>query len=291
MRRREPAGGTDLDAIQLIQQDHRAVDQLFRRFEREAKSGDVEAQRATVRDVVRALSIHASVEEEFLYPALREAGVDSEVLDALEEHHAAKLTLAELDALAPGHPRYAPKVRLLAENVRRHVREEERALLPRLRRALDDHQRRELGETLAKARGAAPTRPHPTAPDQPPGVFVAGALAAPFDRARDAWTGGMAAASSTAGDLFRAIRAWLGRAERRGRAAVTTTARRGRELAAADSGRVVQRVRAAARQTRRTAKGAARKATGAARGGAEKVKKGARAATKGYAGETRPTVH
>jgi hemerythrin superfamily protein len=287
-----------VDAIQLIQQDHRAVDQLFRRFEREAKSGDVEAQRATVRDVVRALSIHASVEEEFLYPALREAGVDSEVLDALEEHHAAKLTLAELDALAPGHPRYAPKVRLLAENVRRHVREEERALLPRLRRALDDHQRRELGETLAKARGAAPTRPHPTAPDQPPGVFVAGALAAPFDRARDAWAGGMAAARATAGDLFRAARTWLWRAERRGRAAVTTTARRGRAEAAAETGRVVQRARAAARETQQAAKGtarrargAARKASGAARGGAEKVKKGARAATRGYAGEARPTVH
>jgi hemerythrin-like domain-containing protein len=287
-----------VDAIQLIQQDHRAVDQLFGRFDREARSGDLEAQRATVRDLVRALSIHASVEEEFLYPALREAGIEPEVLEALEEHHAVKLTLEELDALPPGHPRYAPKVRLLAENVRRHVREEERALLPRLRRALDDGQRRELGQTLAKARVAAPTRPHPTAPDQPPGVFVAGALAAPFDRARDAWAGGMAAARATAGDLFRAARTWLWRAERRGRAAVTTTARRGRAEAAAETGRVVQRARAAARETQQAAKGtarrargAARKASGAARGGAEKVKKGARAATRGYAGEARPTVH
>lgn len=308
LRRRHAGGRNQVDAIQVIQKDHRSVDTLFRRFDREARDGDEDAQRATVREVVRALSVHAAIEEEFLYPALREAGVQVEVLDALEEHHAVKLLLSELDALAPGHPRYAAKVRLLAENVRRHVAEEERELLPRLRRSLDDGQRRELGETLDKARAAAPTRPHPTAPDEPPGVFLAGAMSAPIDRARDAWSGAMGAITATLNELGRTLRGWSSRAGRRGRAAADRAAGAALDAAGTAGERAsaaVRRGRQAARDTRRAAKGTARKAQGTARKvqgtarrtqaaaarTAKRVSKGARAATRGYSGEATPTVH
>ena len=158
---------------------------LFRRLER-AGDGAIRTKTALARELVRALSVHAAIEEELLYPALREAGVEADVLEALEEHHAVKLMLSELDAIGPRAPRFDAKVAVLAENVRRHVAEEEQTLLPRLQRALDVRQRAELGASLEAARVASPTRPHPTAPDEPPGIFVAGAAAAIYDRARDA---------------------------------------------------------------------------------------------------------
>lgn len=180
----------EMDAIQIIRRDHRTVEQLFKRFKRAERSDDRPGQRRVVHDLVRELSVHAVLEEQFVYPTLREAGVEGAALAALEEHHLVKVTLAELEAMEPRDERFAPKVRLLAVNVRAHVAEEERDLLPRIEDALDAEQLRELGRTMERARGAVPTRPHPAAPDSPPGNFVAGALAAVVDRSRDAIRGG-----------------------------------------------------------------------------------------------------
>ncbi|HET9596299.1 MAG TPA: hemerythrin domain-containing protein, partial [Anaeromyxobacteraceae bacterium] len=175
-----------MDAIQLIERDHREVERLFGAFDRAARAGDVREQARLAREITRELSVHAAIEEQVLYPALRRAGVEAERLDALEDHHAVKVLLSELDALGPRAERFAPKVRLVARSVRRHVEEEESELLPRLRQALGDDELRSMGEELARARRAAPTRPHPLAPDTPPANVVANAAAALLDRSRDA---------------------------------------------------------------------------------------------------------
>lgn len=173
-----------MDAIQLIRRDHRTIEQLFRSFERSAD--DVETRGRVAREIVRELSLHAGIEEQLVYPALRRAGLRQEVLDALEEHHAAKVTLAEIDATPASEDRFASKMRVLFKTVRTHIEEEERELLPALERALDTAARQELGASLDKARGVAPTRPHPAAPDTPPANLLANATAAITDRARDA---------------------------------------------------------------------------------------------------------
>jgi hemerythrin-like domain-containing protein len=178
-----------VDAIQLIQKDHRQIEELFRRFERAERDEDRKAQGAIARDVVRALSVHAALEEQYVYPVIRRSE-DAGILDALEEHHAAKVLLSEIEALTPASERFAAKMHVLAENVRQHVEEEERELLPILERTLDADRLRTLGETLERARATSPTRPHPAAPDTPPGVFVAGAAATVYDRVRDALRGG-----------------------------------------------------------------------------------------------------
>lgn len=173
-----------MDAIQLIRRDHRTIEQLFRSFERSAD--DVETRGRVAREIVRELSLHAGIEEQLVYPALRRAGLRRDVLDALEEHHATKVTLAEIDAMPASEERFASKMRVLFKTVRAHIEEEERELLPALERALDTAARQELGASLDKARGVAPTRPHPAAPDTPPGNLLANATAAIADRARDA---------------------------------------------------------------------------------------------------------
>ena len=172
------------DAIRVLTDDHRQVEELFVRFE---KSGDgAHKQRQDlVQRITEALSIHASIEEEIFYPAARRFIADAadDVLEALEEHHLVKLTLAELETMDPGHERYGAKVTVLIENVRHHVEEEEGELFPTIRKALDTAQLRKIGDELVAAKRTAPTRPHPEAPDTPPGNIVAQVLTAPLDAA------------------------------------------------------------------------------------------------------------
>jgi hemerythrin superfamily protein len=180
MARTEPS-----DAVALLKADHRAIEQVFRRFERTRSAAE---ERRLVEQLTHELSVHAAIEEQHVYPLLRRQadGEEARVLFALEEHHVAKLALSEIQALGPGDERFEAKVQVLIEAVRRHVAEEERELLPALRRALSPEALRALGGTLLQAKAAAPTRPHPTAPDQPPGNVIGNVGAAVLDRSRDA---------------------------------------------------------------------------------------------------------
>ncbi len=177
-----------MDAIQLVKQDHRTVEQLFKQFERAEKAGRTAELRRVVEKVVKELSVHAAIEEQVLYPALRrgDASTEDEVLEALEEHHLVKLTLLELEKMSPEDERYCAKMTVLMESVRHHVEEEESELLPRLAKAFPPRDRKELGALLTQAKKAAPTHPHPGAPDSPPGNLLAGALSALLDKGRDA---------------------------------------------------------------------------------------------------------
>ena len=174
-----------MDAITLLKQDHKTVEKLFKQFE---KAKQPAQQRKLAGQVIKELSVHAAIEEQVFYPAIREAVEETEdtVLESLEEHHIVKWTLSELDGMDPETERFVPKMTVLIESVRHHVEEEEDELFPQVREALGRKQLAELGEAMEKAKKAAPTRPHPRAPDTPPGNLVAGAGAAVLDKARDA---------------------------------------------------------------------------------------------------------
>ncbi|HZX95559.1 MAG TPA: hemerythrin domain-containing protein, partial [Myxococcales bacterium] len=85
----------------------------------------------------------------------------------------------------PEDERFDAKVKVLMESVRHHVEEEQDELFPKVRRLLGQKILQELGARMEKAKKLAPTRPHPRAPDQPPGNMVAGTMAAVMDRAKD----------------------------------------------------------------------------------------------------------
>jgi hemerythrin superfamily protein len=175
------------DAISVLKADHKRVEALFKRFE---KAGDRahKTRRDVVDQIVEELSVHAAVEEQVFYPAVREAvpEADDDVLEALEEHHVAKWTLSELDGMDPEHERFKAKVTVLIESVRHHIEEEESDLFPKVRQALGRKALTEIGDAMELARAVAPTRPHPRQPDEPPGNILAGTAAAGFDRARKA---------------------------------------------------------------------------------------------------------
>jgi hemerythrin superfamily protein len=176
-----------MDAIALLRQDHREVERLFKQFEKAGPRAH-KSKRNLADKVIKELSVHAAIEEQVFYPAVREAVEETEdtVLESLEEHHIVKWTLSELDGMDPEAERFVPKMTVLIESVRHHVEEEEDELFPKVREALSRKQLAEIGEAMEKAKKAAPTRPHPHAPDTPPGNLVAGPGAAVLDKARDA---------------------------------------------------------------------------------------------------------
>ncbi|MDP9453253.1 MAG: hemerythrin domain-containing protein [Actinomycetota bacterium] len=159
-----------MDAITLLKNDHKAVEKLFKQFEK-TKDDDHESRRRLVDQMIEELSVHASIEEQVFYPAVREDVPDTEdtVLEGLEEHHIFKWTLDELKDMDPEHERFEPKVTVLMESVRHHVEEEEGELFPEVRKALGRKRLGQIGDALEQAKQGAPTDPQPEAPDTPPG--------------------------------------------------------------------------------------------------------------------------
>ena len=158
-----------MNAITLLKADHGNVNALFTQLESLRGKDDPVEKRRLMDLVIEQLSVHAAVEEQLVYPLLRERiGDDFPVLEALEEHHGAKLFLAELEKVPATSERFDAKVAVLIENVRHHVEEEESALFDLLREHVKGTELDALGEQIEQAKATAPTRPHPFTPDQPP---------------------------------------------------------------------------------------------------------------------------
>ncbi len=115
-------------AVALLKEDHDRVQDLFDQFEA-AKSRA--AKLKIVRAALTELKVHAAIEEELFYPAVRKP-VGKEIMnEADEEHHVAKLLIAELDGMDGSESHFDAKFHVLAENVRHHIKEEEDEMLPK----------------------------------------------------------------------------------------------------------------------------------------------------------------
>jgi len=121
------SSGTELesapDAITLIKSDHRKVEELFAQFE----GADEDDEKASLaKQICNELIIHAIIEEELMYPACREAGVEDDMLDEAQvEHDGAKVLITEIMTQSPGDDFFDAKVKVLSEYIKHHVGEEE----------------------------------------------------------------------------------------------------------------------------------------------------------------------
>jgi len=111
------------DAIALLKEDHRKVEELFEQFEK--AKGDGRKQKLAL-EICKELTIHTILEEEIFYSAL-EGKVEEDLLkESFVEHDAAKVMIAEIEAGEPSDEFYDAKVKVLSEEIEHHVEEEEK---------------------------------------------------------------------------------------------------------------------------------------------------------------------
>ena len=148
------------DAVSLLSADHAEVKQMFETYRQLVdENADDEQRGELARKICSMLTVHAEIEEEIFYPAMRENVDDELTLDEAEvEHASAKELIEQLESMDPGDALYDAKVIVLGEYVDHHVQEEENELFPQAEKAgldLDDlgaelaSRKRELMSTLA----------------------------------------------------------------------------------------------------------------------------------------------
>jgi hypothetical protein len=149
------------NAIDILKLDHEKVKDLFKAFEKET----ARAKKIKIaQEAMNELKIHAAIEEEIFYPTVRKAVGDDVMNEADEEHHVAKVLIAELDDMTGHEDHYDAKFIVLAENVRHHIKEEEGEMLPKAEDAKVDFDA--LGEKMLQRKRALQTKGVPPAAEE-----------------------------------------------------------------------------------------------------------------------------
>ena len=126
------------DAISLLTNDHAEVNELFEQYKALAEDeGSMTTDKQSLaEEICTMMTVHAAIEEEIFYPAVRDALDDSKLLDEAEvEHQAAKDLIEQIQDSDPSDPLYDARVNVLGEYVNHHVQEEEGELFPQVRDA------------------------------------------------------------------------------------------------------------------------------------------------------------
>jgi len=110
------------DAIALLKADHRKVEELFEKFENANGSS---TKQNLARQICTELKIHTMIEEEIFYPAFRGKIEDDTLDEAYVEHDGAKVLVNDIEAGSPEDDFYDAKVKVLSEEIKHHVHEEE----------------------------------------------------------------------------------------------------------------------------------------------------------------------
>ncbi|HEX2023026.1 MAG TPA: hemerythrin domain-containing protein [Candidatus Thermoplasmatota archaeon] len=129
-----------MDAVEMLKQDHRLVEDLFRQWE-QAPAGQPEARREIAERIVRELMVHERVEEEIFYPAFKKGAGEfgrEEVDHSKEEHLLVDSLLGQLEELDLEDPEFEATFLTLKENVMHHVEDEETKMFPVARQVMAD---------------------------------------------------------------------------------------------------------------------------------------------------------
>ena len=126
---------TSNPVLTMLKADHKKVKALFAEFEDATARKREDLARTAIQD----LEVHAELEEELIYPAIRAGIEDDEVMnEAKEEHHLVHVLIAELKALEPSDDAFKAKFSVLGDLVKHHVKEEEGEMFPRAQKAKID---------------------------------------------------------------------------------------------------------------------------------------------------------
>jgi hemerythrin-like domain-containing protein len=148
------------DAIVILKDEHKDILRAFRDFEKAGEKA-FKAKGEIVDRIIELLTVHTYIENEVMYPRVRELVPDLEddVLESYEEHHVADVLVMELAAMESTDERFTAKTTVLIESVRHHIEEEESEWFPQVRETLGRKVLQDLGAQMLEARERAPRRP------------------------------------------------------------------------------------------------------------------------------------
>ena len=140
------------NAITILTADHRKVSKIFAQFEK-VKDDDLEQKQELAKMVCAELTIHAQIEEEIVYPALRDVLAEEDLVDEAEvEHGSIKKLIAALESTTPEDRFYNANMKVLSEYVKHHVEEEQNEIFPKAKKSkqLDLE---EMGDEIRRRKG------------------------------------------------------------------------------------------------------------------------------------------
>lgn len=141
-----------MNAFELLKQDHEKVSGIFEKLEPTTERG-VKTRTELFAQLKQELEIHAQVEEEIFYPAIKNAKETRDItLEGYEEHHVVKQLLTELEELPVDDETWGAKLKVLKENVEHHVEEEEEEMFSSAREVLSKDEIEELGTRMEAAK-------------------------------------------------------------------------------------------------------------------------------------------
>jgi len=142
------------DAVKLLTADHKEVHALFEKYKKlSSADAPTEEREQLAQQICDMVTVHATIEEEILYPAARQAGVESDLLDEADvEHECAKDLIAQIQSMSADDGLYDAKVVVLGEYIDHHVKEEQDEIFPACKKAKMDLEG--LGAELAERKSA-----------------------------------------------------------------------------------------------------------------------------------------
>ncbi len=141
-----------MNAFELLKQDHKKVSGIFEKLDPTTERA-IKTREELFTQLKQELDVHAEVEEQIFYPAIKEAEETREItFEAIEEHNVVKQLLSELDAEPKDTEEWTAKLTVLKENVEHHVEEEETEMFPKAKKVLSDEQVEQLGTQMQEAK-------------------------------------------------------------------------------------------------------------------------------------------
>ena len=155
VERRLPGASAGMDAITLLETDHRRLEELLKRGE-ETTERARKGRRELLATLTAELGAHELIEERLLYPALKQYPEARDiVLEGFQEHHVADLIVKELHGLATDDEQWGAKFKVLKENIEHHIQEEEGPMFRTARGVMTREELQALGAKMAKMKAAS----------------------------------------------------------------------------------------------------------------------------------------
>ncbi len=132
-----------MDILELIKADHRLVESLFLEIE---NAEDTHKLYDSFNQLYEALNVHAEVEEQVFYPAIRDRQDTENLVDeAQKEHNEAKQMLEDVSFLSPTSVEFKAKIRELKQAIQHHIQKEENEVFSQVHQCMSQEERSQLG--------------------------------------------------------------------------------------------------------------------------------------------------